>query len=66
LPHAAPVGTFAVVPVLSQTQLLAWILALVILEILHLKWIWLSEWNCRRCHLKNLECACEGRWIKHL
>jgi hypothetical protein len=52
--------------VFSQTQLVAWIVALFILEVLHLKWIWLSEWSCGRCHLKNLECACEGRWIKHL
>ena len=52
--------------VFSQTELLAWFVAMFVLEVLHLKWIWLSEWSCRRCHLKNLECACEGRWVKYL
>ena len=52
--------------VFSRTELLTWIVALFIIEVLHLKWIWLSEWSCRRCHAKNLECACEGRWIKYL
>jgi hypothetical protein len=54
------------VHVLSRTELLAWIVALTITEILHLKWIWLSEWNCRRCHLTNLQCECPGRWAKYL
>jgi hypothetical protein len=52
--------------VFSQTQLFAWIVALFILEVLHLKWIWLSEWNCKRCHQKNLACDCAGRWAKYL
>jgi hypothetical protein len=50
----------------SRTELISWIIALFVLEVLHLKWIWLSEWNCRRCQQKNLQCACEGRWIKYL
>ena len=52
--------------VFSRTELLAWITALFVLEVLRLKWIWLSEWSCRRCNQKNLQCACEGRWIKYL
>jgi hypothetical protein len=55
----------APVRVFSQTELAAWIIALFVLEVLHLKWIWLSEWSCGRCHQKNLECACEGRWLKY-
>jgi hypothetical protein len=39
---------------------------LFVTEVLHLKWIWLSEWSCRRCERKNLECACPGRWVKYL
>jgi hypothetical protein len=60
------VGQVAHVDVFSRTQLLAWIAALFVTEVLHLKWIWLSEWNCGRCREKNLNCACEGRWIKYL
>ena len=52
--------------VLSRTEVLAGIAAMVVLELYHLKWIWLSEWNCRRCSKKNLECACGGRWIRYL
>jgi hypothetical protein len=50
----------------SRTELLAWIVALFAIEVLHLKWIWLSEWSCGRCAQKNLDCACPGRWIKYL
>ena len=52
--------------VLTQTQLLASIVALIAVALLYLQWIWLSEWNCRRCHRRNLECACSGRWTKYL
>jgi len=54
------------VQVFSQTQMLAWIVALFVIEVLHLKWIWLSEWSCGRCSRSNLECACPGRWAKYL
>ena len=52
--------------VLSRTELLAWIVALFVIELLHLKWIWLTEWSCRRCHRKNLECGCSGNWLRYL
>jgi hypothetical protein len=61
----APV-TFGAVPALSQTQLLASIIAMIVLAVLYLRWIWLSEWSCRRCNRKNLECACSGRWSRYL
>jgi hypothetical protein len=51
--------------VFSRMELLTWIVALVIIEVLHLKWIWLSEWSCGRCAMKNVDCACEGRWLKY-
>jgi hypothetical protein len=54
------------VQILSRTEVLAGIAAMVVLEVYHLKWIWLSEWDCRKCSRKNLECACEGRWIRYL
>jgi hypothetical protein len=54
------------VQVFSRTELLTWIVALFVIEVLHLKWIWLSEWSCGRCGQKNLQCACEGRCVKYL
>jgi hypothetical protein len=52
--------------VLTQTQLLASIAAMLAVALLYLKWIWLSEWNCRRCKRTNLDCDCSGRWVKYL
>ena len=52
--------------VLSKSELLLWIVAMIVLELYHLKWIWLSEWSCRKCARKNLECDCPGRWQKFL
>jgi hypothetical protein len=54
------------VHVFSQTQILMWIVALLTLEVFHLKWIWLSEWSCGKCARKNLDCDCHGRWLKYL
>ena len=63
---AAGDGSFRAVHVFSRSELLAWIVALFVIEVLHLKWIWLSEWSCGRCRQKNLACECEGRWVKYL
>ena len=52
--------------VLSPTELLASIMGMIAVEILHLKWIWLSEWSCRRCKQTNLNCECSGRWLRYL
>ena len=52
---------------MDQTQILLWILALVILEIFHFKWIWWTEWSCRKCGRKNQDCPCEGtKWMMYL
>ena len=40
--------------------------AMVVLELYHLKWIWLSEWSCRKCAKRNLDCGCQGRWVRYL
>ena len=50
---------------LSQSQLQASILAMLVLEVYHLKWIWLSEWSCRTCTQRNLDCTCARRWAKY-
>jgi hypothetical protein len=59
-------GKLGRVRVLSHSQLLASIVAMLALALFYLKWIWLSEWTCRRCSRKNLECACSGRWTRYL
>ena len=52
--------------VFSTGEILAWIVALLALELSHLKWIWLSEWSCAKCARKNLECDCPRRWQRFL
>jgi hypothetical protein len=52
--------------VFSKSEILLWIVALLAIELYHLKWIWLTEWNCRRCTQKNLDCGCSGRWTRYL
>ena len=53
---------------MSQTQILLWIVALFVLEVNHLKWIWWENWSCRRCTRKHKDCACETtkKWLMYL
>ena len=52
----------------SRTVVLLWILALMALEIQHLKWIWWEYWDCRSCSVKHKDCACGAtrRWVMFL
>jgi hypothetical protein len=52
----------------SRTETLLWIVALLILEVNHLKWIWWEHWDCRSCAVKHKDCACgsTARWIMYL
>ena len=52
----------------SQTQILLWIVALLILEVNHLKWIWWEFWTCRACTVAHKDCTCgrTSRWVMYL
>jgi hypothetical protein len=52
----------------SKTEILLWILALFILEVNHLKWIWWEFWTCRACTVAHKDCACgqTSRWVMYL
>ena len=52
----------------SQTSILLWILALLVLEVNHLKWIWWEFWDCRSCAVKHKDCACGATraWVMYL
>jgi hypothetical protein len=52
----------------SQTEILLWIVALFVLEVNHLKWIWWEHWSCRACLVKHKDCSCgsTARWIMYL
>ncbi len=52
---------------MSRTQILLWIVALFVLEVNHLKWIWWENWNCRKCYAKHKDCGCgTTKWIMYL
>jgi hypothetical protein len=50
----------------SQTDALLWIIALLLLELNHLRWIWWEYWDCRKCGQKHRACACATKWIMYL
>ncbi len=52
---------------MDRTSILLWIVALIVLEIYHLKWIWWLHWDCRRCHAKHQHCGCGApKWQLYL
>ena len=48
---------------MSRTQVFIWCVVLIVLEINHLKWIWWTYWDCRKCHVKNKDCGCSAKWL---
>ncbi len=33
-------------------------------ELVHLRWIVLTQWHCRSCGDAHLHCACKPAWIR--
>jgi hypothetical protein len=66
--HCFAAGGADTVGVVSRTEILLWIVALFVLELNHLKWIWWEFWDCRRCSVKHKDCGCgaTSRWIMYL
>jgi hypothetical protein len=50
----------------SQTQILLWCIALIVLELNHLKWIWWTYWECAKCGRKHKDCSCSSKWVMYL
>ena len=48
---------------MSRTQIFIWCVVLFVLEINHLKWIWWTYWDCRKCQRKNKDCGCSSKWL---
>jgi hypothetical protein len=46
---------------MSDTTVLLWVIALIGLEVQHLKWIVWNDWDCRTHGVKNRECRCKAR-----
>jgi hypothetical protein len=46
---------------MSDTTIFLWCIALIAVEIQHLKWIAWNHWDCRKHGVKNKECRCKAR-----
>ena len=42
------------------------VVALFLLEVNHLKWIWWEYWDCRKCCTKHKDCGCSSKWFMYL
>jgi hypothetical protein len=59
-PHPADYGW-----AMNDGQILLWCVALIALELQHLKWIVWEHWTCRRCGVKHRECGHGSRLVKY-
>ena len=50
---------------MNDGQILIWCVALIALELQHLKWIVWEHWDCRRCGVKHRECVHGSRLVKY-
>jgi len=66
--HCGPPVSVRPCAVVSRTAILLWILALLLLEVQHLKWIWWEYWDCRSCSAKHKDCSCGATrsWVMFL
>jgi hypothetical protein len=51
---------------MSDSQILLACIALIVLEVNHLKWIWWEYWTCSKCDRKNKDCGCSSKWVMFL
>ena len=51
---------------MNDGQILLWCVALIALEVQHLKWIVWEHWTCRRCGVKHRDCGHGARLVKFL
>ena len=51
---------------MKHIELLPAICAAIAVELAHLRWILLTQWNCRSCSESHLRCDCKPGWVKIL
>jgi hypothetical protein len=66
--HCAGDGRADTLADVSRPEILLWIVALFLLEVNHLKWIWWEFWSCRACAVPHKDCTCgrTARWVMYL
>lgn len=51
---------------MQHTELLPAICAAIAVEVAHLRWILLTQWNCQSCTESHLHCECKPGWVRAL
>jgi hypothetical protein len=36
------------------------------IEVAHLRWVLLTQWKCRSCGVRHLDCGCKPAWLRML
>jgi hypothetical protein len=57
---------FVETPGVRHPELLPLFATAIAMEIVHLRWIMLTQWTCRGCHASHMECDCKYGWLKRL
>jgi hypothetical protein len=50
----------------SHPELLPLFATAIAIELVHLRWIMLTQWTCRGCRATHLHCDCKFGWLKRL
>jgi hypothetical protein len=50
----------------SHPNLLPLFATAIAIEIAHLRWIMLTQWQCRTCRETHLHCECKYGWLKRM
>jgi hypothetical protein len=51
---------------MNQTGVFLSCVALIGVEVLHLKWLWWTKWECRKCGCAPRECGHGAKWLMFL
>jgi hypothetical protein len=51
---------------MRHSELMPFFATAIAIELAHLRWILLTEWKCRRCSTRHLDCGCKPAWLKML
>jgi hypothetical protein len=63
--HTGP-AVFGETPPMRHPELLPLFATAIAMEIVHLRWIMLTQWTCRGCRASHMECDCKYGWLKRV
>jgi hypothetical protein len=51
---------------MRHTELIPAFCFAISIELAHLRWILLTQWECRACGDPHIHCGCKPAWVKKL